>query len=77
MGERPKAEMPVKRPVNGPGEKGGRTGSRRGSRDSRRNDSGWTSVKKRAEVAVGTARPSARKCRETEGQGGTYRVWLE
>lgn len=77
MGERPKVEMPVKSPVNGPGEKGGRIGPCRGSRDSRRNHSGWALVRKRAEVAMGTAGPSVRKCRGTEGQGGTYRVWLE
>ena len=49
--------MPVRRPVSGPGEDGGRTRLCRDSRDSRRNHSGWTSVRKRAEVAMGTTGP--------------------
>lgn len=68
MGERPKTEMPVKRPGIGPGKKGGRTRPGRGVGDSRRNHSGWTSGKKRAGVALGTAGPSVRKWREGEGQ---------
>lgn len=42
---------------DGPGQKGGRTGLCRSSGDSKRNHSGWTSVKKKAEVTMGTTRP--------------------
>lgn len=56
-GQRLEVEMPVRRPVSGPGEDGGRTRPCRDSRDSRRNHSGWTSVRKRAEVAMGTTGP--------------------
>lgn len=42
-----------------PGEKGGKTGLCSGSWASRRNHSGWTSVKKRAEVSMGTGYPKS------------------